>query len=114
VAALFSESILAQIDSPHAVTLTPNAFSRLAAARNTAALITGPTGSGKEMVARAIHRLSPRGGNTFSVLNCAALQETLIESELFGYLPSTGDSPLVQCLRFEMRDLLARAIFRPA
>lgn len=58
---------------------------RLVARRNTTVLITGPSGSGKELVARAIHSLSARSGNSFSVLNCAAIPETLIESELFGY-----------------------------
>lgn len=84
---------------------------RLVAPRNTTVLVTGPTGSGKELVARAIHRLSGRSSAGFAVLNCAAIPDTLIESELFGYLPSAADdSPLVQCLRSEMRDILARAI----
>jgi DNA-binding NtrC family response regulator len=57
----------------------------LVAPRNTTVLITGPTGSGKELVARALHQLSPRAGHTFAVVNCAAIPETLLESELFGY-----------------------------
>ena len=48
-------------------------------------LIQGETGSGKEIVARAVHRFSRRGGGPMTVLNCAAIPESLIEAELFGY-----------------------------
>jgi DNA-binding NtrC family response regulator len=58
---------------------------RLLAPRNTTVLITGPTGCGKEVVARAIHHLSPRAARGFAVVNCAAIPETLLEAELFGY-----------------------------
>jgi DNA-binding NtrC family response regulator len=49
-------------------------------------LITGPTGTGKELAAKALHRLSPVAEKPFAVCNCSALAETLIESELFGYV----------------------------
>jgi DNA-binding NtrC family response regulator len=60
-------------------------LARLLAPRTTTVLITGPTGCGKEVVARAIHQLSPRATRTFAVVNCAAIPETLLETELFGY-----------------------------
>jgi DNA-binding NtrC family response regulator len=49
-------------------------------------LVTGPTGTGKELVARALHRLSPGGSGPFAVCNCSAIVETLVESELFGHV----------------------------
>ena len=58
---------------------------RTAAKSDISVLILGPTGSGKEVVARMIHELSRRGTNKFQAVNCAALPDTLFESELFGY-----------------------------
>ncbi len=58
---------------------------RLVATRSTPVLIEGPTGSGKELVAEALHRLSTRSRKPFIAINCAAIPETLLEAELFGH-----------------------------
>ena len=58
---------------------------RTAAKSDISVLILGPTGSGKELVARMIHDLSRRSNSKFQAMNCAALPDTLFESEMFGY-----------------------------
>jgi DNA-binding NtrC family response regulator len=58
---------------------------RLVAPRSTTVLIEGETGTGKEVIARTLHKLSPRASKPFAVLNCAAIPESLLEAELFAH-----------------------------
>jgi DNA-binding NtrC family response regulator len=78
-------SALPELLGDHPCMLEVSRRIRLVAPRTTPVLIQGPSGTGKELVARAIHRLSPRAHRPFVVLNCAAIPESLLEAELFGH-----------------------------
>jgi two-component system response regulator AtoC len=69
--------------TPQMITLVDSA--RRAAEASVSTLITGETGTGKEVLARAIHRMGSRVSKPFMDINCAAIQSTVLESELFGY-----------------------------
>ena len=61
------------------------ALTHMVASRETTVLITGESGTGKDLIAQAIHMISPRQKSPFIVVNCAAIPEALLEAELFGY-----------------------------
>ena len=78
---------------------------RKIAATDTTVLVTGESGTGKELIARAVHELSPRRGEAFIVVHCAALAETLLESELFGHEKGSFTGAIKRKLgRFELAD----------
>jgi DNA-binding NtrC family response regulator len=82
---LASRGVLGDLTGESAAMQEIFAMVQQAAPAKSTILITGESGTGKELVARAIHQLSPRRAGPFFAVNCAAMPESLIESELFGH-----------------------------
>ena len=80
----FDDIVYSSVVMAEAVTLA-----KTVAGGNSTILIRGESGTGKELFARAIHMASPRVDNPYVVVNCAAIPDTLFESELFGYAEGT-------------------------
>jgi transcriptional regulator with GAF, ATPase, and Fis domain len=81
-----SAAPIAGLIGASAAMLEVYATTRLVAPSNASVLLLGETGTGKELIAKAIHELSPRGTGPFVRVNCGALSESLLESELFGHV----------------------------
>jgi formate hydrogenlyase transcriptional activator len=100
---LFGESREIVYDSPIMSSLMNTVMD--AARTDTTILLTGETGTGKDLIARTIHKASGRSRNTFFKLNCAALVPTLIESELFGHEKGSFTGATAKKIgRFELAD----------
>lgn len=99
-----SESRFAMIGGGPALKEVREVISRVAPT-NARVLITGENGSGKELVARAIHESSPRRAKTFVEVNCAAIPSELIESELFGHMKGSFTGAVTdRAGKFELAD----------
>ena len=87
------------------ITMLKEKIKRLTGSSSTV-LITGESGTGKELFARAVHMESNRRDNAFVAINCAAIPDTLLESELFGYVKGafTGADPKGKVGKIEFAD----------